>query len=110
MQEQTAEVESRLVNTSDDGLNLKVVEVEEKGRGIITTKDFKKNDFLVEYAGDFISLKEAKKREVQYSKDELPGGYIYHFRSHEKPYCIDATAETERLGKPTKNQQSTFTP
>jgi histone-lysine N-methyltransferase SETD8 len=102
MNEQKAEVESRLLIDSDDGLKLKEVKVVGKGRGVVATKDFKKNDFLVEYAGDLISLKEAKEREAQYIRNQLPGGYLYYFRSHEKPYCIDATAETDRLGKPTK--------
>ena len=94
-------MESRLLANSDDGLDILAVTVEGKGRGVIATKDFNKNEFIVEYAGDLIPVKEAKKREAMYASEQLHGGFMYHFRSLDKPLCIDATDETGRLGKPT---------
>lgn len=41
----------------DDGFE--VTTFPEKGRGVITTKCFKKGDFVVEYAGELLTHKEA---------------------------------------------------
>ena len=46
-----------------------------------------------------ISYKVAKKREEKYSLDVNIGCYMYFFEHKSKHYCIDATAETDRLGR-----------
>lgn len=90
--------ESKLLSENDIGLKLKIKKIDGKGRGVFADSDFEKNDFIVEYAGDLIDLKEAKLREAKYVSDQMPGGYLYHFRSRDMPFCIDATEETGRLG------------
>lgn len=49
-----------------------------KGRGIVTMRNFKKGEFVAEYAGDLLQRSEAKRREercgVQY------GRYLYYFK------------------------------
>ena len=92
-------VEAHLLANNDNGLELEEVVVNDIGRGVIAKKDFHKNDFLVEYSGEFLDLKEAKIREAKYFKDKIPGGFMYFFRSNEKTFCIDATSETGRLGR-----------
>ncbi len=41
-----------------------VVEIEGKGRGVVSTRNFKKKEFLCEYTGECIS--EAKGRETAF--------------------------------------------
>ena len=70
-----------------------------KGRGILSKRSFSHGEFVCEYAGELISYKAAKKREEIYSHDETVGCYMYFFEYKSKSYCIDATQETERLGR-----------
>ncbi len=44
---------------------LEVVEVDGKGRGVVTSCRFSKSEFLCEYAGELISEREGKKREQE---------------------------------------------
>ncbi|WAR01707.1 KMT5A-like protein [Mya arenaria] len=55
---------------------IEVVEFDNKGRGVVASKAFKRGDFVVEYVGDLISIPEAKKRDEKYSKDPTKGCYI----------------------------------
>lgn len=71
----------------------------EKGRGIFSTRRFERGEFVCEYAGEMISYKAAKKREEKYATDTSIGCYMYFFEHKSKQYCIDATAETDRLGR-----------
>ncbi|XP_067932289.1 histone-lysine N-methyltransferase set-1-like isoform X1 [Watersipora subatra] len=86
-----------VLDECEDGL--KVVHYEGKGRGIAASKPFSKGDFVVEYAGDLVELKEAKFREQHYKKDVSFGCYMYFFSHAGKSYCIDATKESERKGR-----------
>lgn len=77
---------------------LKIVEFEGKGRGIVATKTFERNDFVVEYKGDLISPQEARMREEQFENDPNVGCYMYYFVHGGIRYCIDATKELEKYG------------
>ena len=90
-------LEKAIINHQEDGLIVKVLE--DKGRGVFATKTFNKEEFIVEYAGELISYQEAKKREKKYSEDSAIGCYMYFFEFKSKKYCIDATAESGRLGR-----------
>ena len=90
-------IEEAINNKCEDGL--KVVGIEGKGRGVITTKQFARRDFVVEYAGDLIELPMAKDREADYSRCTTIGCYMYYFLHKNQWYCIDATAETNRRGR-----------
>ncbi|CAF2311009.1 unnamed protein product [Rotaria sp. Silwood2] len=70
-----------------------------KGRGVYTTKKFFRNDYIVEYAGELLTQSEAKKREILYGRNHDIGCYMYYFRWGEKVFCVDATEETNRLGR-----------
>ena len=54
-----------------------VIATQEKGRGVITDKPFLEGDFLCEYCGDVIDLKEATKREDGRSEDK--GCFMFYF-------------------------------
>ena len=63
-----------------------IVDFENKGRGVVAAKTFYRGDFVVEYAGDLISIAEAKAREDEYAKDPTKGCYMYYFNFHNKKY------------------------
>lgn len=81
----------------EDGMQVK--HIEGKGRGVFAVHGFKKGDFVVEYHGTLLELSEAKAREAQYAQDPQTGCYMYYFQYKSKTYCVDATLETERLGR-----------
>lgn len=91
------DIEEAIMNKCEDGL--KVVDIEGKGRGVITTKKFKRGEFVVEYVGDLIELSMAKDREADYSRCTTIGCYMYYFLHKNQRYCIDATAESGCLGR-----------
>lgn len=99
LKEQMEGIEARLLATDDTGLDLEVVTFPEKGRGIVCTRDLKKGEFVVEYAGDIIDVASAKERELKYSLDVNKGCYMYYFKHKGKNYCIDGTHESGRLGR-----------
>jgi len=76
-----------------------IKEFPDKGRGVITTKTIKRGEFVLEYYGELIDYDEAKRRESLYADKENIGCYMYYFKFKNKQYCIDATKETNRLGR-----------
>lgn len=88
-------LENKITTLAQDGLTIKIIEG--KGRGIITTRDFHANEFVVEYVGDLIDHSTAIKRERSHKADV--GDYMFFFKYKDKSYCIDATEETDRLGR-----------
>jgi len=80
-----------------DGLEVRVLE--NKGRAVFSTRSFRRGDFVCEYAGEMIPYALAKKREETYAQDTSIGCYMYFFEYKSKQMCIDATAETDRLGR-----------
>lgn len=90
-------IEDSIKNCIEEGLEVR--NVDNKGRAIFATKYFKRGDFVCEYAGEMISYQLAKKREEAYGQDPSIGCYMYFFDYKSKIYCIDATAESERLGR-----------
>lgn len=90
-------IEDAILSEREEGLE--VHNFEGKGRGIVTTRDFSKGEFVVEYAGELISMAEAKVREALYAQDQNTGCYMYYFKHRNTQYCVDATAESGRLGR-----------
>lgn len=78
---------------------LAIVNFEGKGRGVVTTRKFARGEFVVEYIGDLISVAEAKLREQEYAEDDNTGCYMYYFKHQNVQHCIDATAESGKLGR-----------
>ncbi|XP_074640404.1 N-lysine methyltransferase KMT5A-like [Tubulanus polymorphus] len=91
------DIEDAILQGKEEGL--KVIEFPQKGRGVVADKDFKRGDFVVEYAGDLIDLNVAKDREVEYGKNSDIGCYMYYFKHKNQNYCVDATKESGRLGR-----------
>lgn len=80
-------------------VGLKVEHFEGKGRGICADRHFQRGEFVVEYIGDLIDMNEANIREKKYAQDENAGCYMYYFKHKNQQYCIDATAESGKLGR-----------
>ncbi|XP_072022853.1 N-lysine methyltransferase KMT5A-like [Amphiura filiformis] len=68
------------------------------GRGVFATQMFKKGDFLLQYVGKNITVREGKELEKAYFKERRMV-YLYIFKHDSRMYCIDATEETKRLGR-----------
>ncbi|XP_051545835.1 lysine methyltransferase 5Ab [Myxocyprinus asiaticus] len=85
--------------TNNVEVGLKVKHIEGKGRGVFADREFQKGQFVVEYHGDLLEIDDAKERESQYAQDPTTGCYMYYFRYLDKTYCVDATKETNRLGR-----------
>lgn len=97
LEEKQKSIEEAVLSEKDDGLEVHMFVG--KGRGIISTKEFQRGDFVVEYSGELISIEEAKIREVIYAQDQNTGCYMYYFAHKNVQYCVDATPETPRLGR-----------
>ena len=50
--------------------------VKDKGCGVITTKEFDKDDYICEYAGDLITNKKARNKETEH---EHGGAFMFYF-------------------------------
>lgn len=97
LQERQKSLEEAVLNEQEEGLEVRMFE--EKGRGIVTTRKFHRGEFVVEYAGQLITMEVAKERERQYAQDQNTGCYMYYFRHGNSQYCVDGTAESSRLGR-----------
>ncbi|KAJ8668748.1 hypothetical protein QAD02_000007 [Eretmocerus hayati] len=91
------ELEAAILNGFKDGLQIR--EMDDKGRGVITTREFYKGEFVVEYEGELVDGKVGKKRDILYKKDSKIGCYLYFFKHRDRQYCLDATEETGKLGR-----------
>ncbi|XP_021921759.1 N-lysine methyltransferase KMT5A isoform X2 [Zootermopsis nevadensis] len=104
LEEQQRDLEEAILSQREDGLE--VHNFEGKGRGIVTTRLFSKGEFVVEYAGELIDICEAKEREKRYAQDQNTGCYMYYFNYRNNQYCVDATAESGRLGRLVNHSRS----
>lgn len=97
MAEKMRDLERAVRDQREDGLQ--VAYFADKGRGVIATRPFGRGQFVVEYAGELVGVAEARERERLYAQDPTAGCYMYYFRHGDQQYCIDATAESGRLGR-----------
>ncbi|XP_058457066.1 N-lysine methyltransferase KMT5A [Malaya genurostris] len=95
--ERDRDIEKAIREERETGL--KIACFDGKGRGIITTRPFSKGEFVVEYIGDLITVSEARQREQIYAEDDNTGCYMYYFKHKNVQHCIDATAESGKLGR-----------
>ncbi|XP_075290971.1 N-lysine methyltransferase KMT5A isoform X2 [Opisthocomus hoazin] len=95
--EERRKIDELIASGKEEGM--KIDYIDGKGRGVIATKHFNRGEFVVEYHGDLIEITDAKKREAVYAQDPSTGCYMYYFQYLSKTYCVDATKETNRLGR-----------
>ncbi|XP_011297550.1 N-lysine methyltransferase SETD8-A [Fopius arisanus] len=97
LEEKQRDVESKVIRQVEEGLQKE--HFVGKGRGVVTTREFAKGEFVVEYIGELVDQVTAKKREAEYAKDQSTGCYMYYFQHRGHQYCVDATAESDKLGR-----------
>ena len=87
----------KIVSMCQDGLTIRDFPM--KGRGIVAVKKFKSGEFVTEYRGDLIDMSEAKIREEILASQNIEVSYMYYFQHNNASFCIDATNESESLGR-----------
>ena len=97
LEEKQRDMENKVLCQVEEGLQVR--HFAGKGRGVVTTRKFSKGEFVVEYIGELIEQMTAKKREKLYAQDQNTGCYMYYFQHRNHQYCVDATAETDKLGR-----------
>lgn len=97
LEEKQRSLEQAVRSKVEEGLEVRYFD--DKGRGVVAARDFSRGDFVVEYSGDLIDTVEAKVREAMYAQDQTTGCYMYYFKYNGQQYCIDATAESGKLGR-----------
>ncbi|KRZ50610.1 Phosphatidylinositol 4-kinase alpha [Trichinella nativa] len=85
-EEKFDKLKKAILSVCQDGLE--VCEFPVKGRGVIATKKFYRDDFVVEYRGELIDINEAQRRERDYQNSSQVGCYI-----------VDATPESSHFGR-----------
>lgn len=97
LEEKQRHIENAVLSEREDGLEVHYFPG--KGRGVVATREFNRGDFVVEYAGELISMEKAREREAKYALDQNTGCYMYYFMYKDVAHCVDATAESKRLGR-----------
>ncbi|XP_077318044.1 N-lysine methyltransferase KMT5A isoform X2 [Lithobates pipiens] len=95
--EEKKRIDDLITSGKEEGMKIDIITG--KGRGVIATQNFRRGEYVVEYHGDLIEITDAKKREAAYAEDTSTGCYMYYFQYLNKTYCVDATKETNRLGR-----------
>ncbi|KAG8456038.1 hypothetical protein GDO86_002010 [Hymenochirus boettgeri] len=95
--EEKERIDELIKTGKEEGMKIDIITG--KGRGVIATQNFRRGEFVVEYHGDLIEITDAKRREAFYAQDSSTGCYMYYFQYLNKTYCVDATKETNRLGR-----------
>uniref|UniRef100_A0A8C5LUL7 [histone H4]-lysine(20) N-methyltransferase n=1 Tax=Leptobrachium leishanense TaxID=445787 RepID=A0A8C5LUL7_9ANUR len=95
--EEKKRIDELIKTGKEEGMKIDIVSG--KGRGVFATRDFQRGEYVVEYHGDLIEITDAKKREALYAQDSSTGCYMYYFQYLNKTYCVDATKESNRLGR-----------
>ena len=85
------------LNIPDKDRDFEVFNAGNKGRGVRTTRRFKKDEILMEYKGEILNYKEGKERHKNYTEEH--GSYLYSFEFEGKKYWCDATRNTEDFGR-----------
>lgn len=64
---------------------IQIFDTEAMGKGVRTTRIFRKGEIVTEYTGDLVtSYSEYQKREHQYSQAGIEGGHQFQFIMDEK--------------------------
>ena len=96
-EEEEGTVIQKIVSLCQDGLIIRDFPL--KGRGIVAVRKFKSGEFVTEYRGDLIDMSEAKIREEKLASQNKDVSFMYYFQHNNARFCIDATNESESLGR-----------
>jgi len=67
-------------------IELQMSDASQMGRGVKTTRTFRRGDFVAEYAGELLPRELGLERDRQYGHDGLVGGYSVFFSYKNKGY------------------------
>jgi [histone H4]-lysine20 N-methyltransferase SETD8 len=70
-----------------------------KGRGVITSRKFKRGEFVVEYCGDLVDELGSRARETELDVAKRLDSFMFYFTFQKRRWCIDATIESGHLGR-----------
>ncbi len=82
---QASKIEAIIELNSDKELPLKII-TSDKGRGIMATEDIRKDEPIVEYAGQLIPGDKGKERENLYALDPDAGSFMFYIRHKEATF------------------------
>ena len=99
--EREERLEAVLRTRNDEDLDLEVVEIEGKGRGVLARKNFTKGEPVVEYKGQVVDDKQGEKRMRKLSQNvaNIFFSKTYAGSRCSLSFCVDATKETGRFGR-----------
>ena len=99
--EREERLEAVLRTRNDEDLDLEVVEIEGKGRGVLARKRFTKGEPVVEYKGKVVSVKEGKKKMRKLSPNvaNIMISETFSGSRCSQSFYVDATTETGRFGR-----------
>jgi histone-lysine N-methyltransferase SETD8 len=83
----------------DSNLGLEVKKIPGKDRGVVATRTFSKGEILLEYSGDLLTSKQWREKEKIYKQKQNLGSYVLKFKNLGQTWYIDATQETNKLGR-----------
>ena len=64
--------------------HLRIEKIDGKGMGVKTQVDIPKDSDVAEYLGDYISLTEAKRREIIYTENEVSDSFVMYVQSNKQ--------------------------
>ena len=99
--ERKEQLEAVLRTRNDEDLDLEVVEIEGKGRGVLARKRFTKGEPVVEYKGKVVTVKEGEKKMRKLSPNvaNIMISETFSGSRCSQSFCVDATTETGRFGR-----------
>ena len=99
--EREERLEAVLRTRNDEDLDLEVVEIEGKGRGVLARKRFTKGEPVVEYKGKVVTVKEGEKKMRKLSPNvaNIMISETFSGSRCSQSFCVDATTETGRFGR-----------
>lgn len=88
-------------------VDLEIRHVCKKGRGVFAAREFRKNEFVCDYAGELLTEEQAELRSLEYDKrasmnnlDIISDGcYMFWFEYNGDSFCVDAHKEDGSYGR-----------
>jgi len=98
MERQLLKLHEAVLYEQESGLEMRLFDG--KGRGVVATRPFSKGDYVATYTGELLKLKVAKGREIMLDEDSSNfTSFMYYFKYKGNVWCIDATFESEKMGR-----------
>lgn len=97
LKKQEARNLDRIVNNIQTGVEL--VQIAQKGRGIVAKDWFESGDVVLRYCGKVLSHKKGLKKEKKLELKNSGASFLYFFPCDSNRLCLDATPEDGTYGR-----------